>query len=149
MSDIVYFELNNWFQGRDYPAEEPFITWVNKHTFSNEEWCKENKLCVLAGNFDMSSNWCIAATKEWVLANCPRLLEDHHFDCVTVVTKWNPEKGAMDEEVVRHDHCYAEFLRQPDKYGQVEGQFGWVFPEYCEENFGVKFCNDEGVIEDE
>ena len=27
--EIVYFELNNWFSGRDYPNEEPFTTWCD------------------------------------------------------------------------------------------------------------------------
>lgn len=26
--DIVYFEVNNWIQGRDYPDEEPFLSWM-------------------------------------------------------------------------------------------------------------------------
>ena len=33
--DIVYFELNNWFAGRDYPDAEPFLSWM--------ECNKENK----------------------------------------------------------------------------------------------------------
>lgn len=31
MNDIIYyFELNNWFPGRDYPDDEPFISWMNE-----------------------------------------------------------------------------------------------------------------------
>ena len=25
--EIIYFQLNNWFAGDHYPAEEPFISW--------------------------------------------------------------------------------------------------------------------------
>lgn len=26
--EVIYFELNNWFSGEHYPAEEPFTTWI-------------------------------------------------------------------------------------------------------------------------
>ena len=47
MEDIVYFELNNWFSGRDFPSDEPFISWMSndlKIPFRNENWVKEIKL---------------------------------------------------------------------------------------------------------
>lgn len=28
MTDVVYFELNNWFPGIHYPDEEPYTTWL-------------------------------------------------------------------------------------------------------------------------
>jgi len=51
MEEIVYFELNNWFCGRDYPEDEPFIRWLENdcnQQFMDKDWVKENKLCVLA-----------------------------------------------------------------------------------------------------
>ena len=111
MNEIVYFELNNWSAGRDYPNNEPFISWMCDDLnikFNNEEWVKENKLCVVFDIVDMSFNFCITATKEWVEENCPDLL-----------TK------------------YTEFLRTPDKYGDIEGRFGHEFLEYNEDNFGI------------
>ena len=27
MDNIIYFELNNWFSERDFPDDEPFISW--------------------------------------------------------------------------------------------------------------------------
>ena len=59
-TEVVYFELNNWFAGRDYPDEEPFISWMNVdvHTTKfedNEEWVKENRLCVAWDFVDMST----------------------------------------------------------------------------------------------
>ena len=44
--EIIYFELNNWMSGRDYPDAEPFITWCSDDYhlyFSDENWVKENK----------------------------------------------------------------------------------------------------------
>lgn len=114
--DIVYFELNNWFAGRDYPNAEPFLSWLRndfKIKFFDKDWLKENKLCVAFSHIDMSSNFCITAKKEWVEQNCPELL-----------TK------------------YREFLRFPEVYedGDIEdtvyGQFDTPFLEYTEENIG-------------
>ena len=42
MEEIIYFEINNWFAGRDYPNEEPFKQWVKDEQFSDDAWCKEN-----------------------------------------------------------------------------------------------------------
>ena len=115
--EVIYFELNNWSRGRDYPATEPFIGWMERHLlpiFRNEKWVEENNLCIRASIVDMSQNFCITATKEWVEQNCPELL-----------TK------------------YTQFLREPDKYGDVEGQFGCPFLEYDESNIGLDWWSDE------
>lgn len=75
--DVVYFELNNWACGRDYPDAEPFISWLEddlNQQFRNEEWIKENKLIVVESMVDMSLNFCISAPKSWVEENCPELL---------------------------------------------------------------------------
>lgn len=111
MDEIVYFELNNWFAGRDYTDAEPFLKWMRddlKIKFRNESWVKENKLCVVVDFVDMSQNFCITAPKKWVENNCPELL-----------TKFNA------------------FLREPDEYGDVYGRFGHEFLKYNEDNFGV------------
>lgn len=117
MDEIVYFELNNWFSGRDYPNAEPFISWMGNDlnlAFLNEEWVIKNKLCVVASIVDMSNNFCITATKEWVNKNCPELL-----------TK------------------YSEFIREPDEYGEASGRFGSYFMEYSEENFGIHWDEED------
>lgn len=113
MKDIIYFELNNWFSGRDYPDDEPFITWMRDDLhikFEDEEWVEKNKLCVVADFIDMSENFCITATKEWVEQNCPKLLTE-----------------------------YKSFLREPDEDGEVYGRFGHRFLEYEESNIGIKW----------
>ena len=38
-NELVYFELNNWSPGKDYPYEEPFLTWIGNDLtiyFNNE-----------------------------------------------------------------------------------------------------------------
>jgi hypothetical protein len=37
----------------------------------------------------------------------------------------------------------SQFIRHPDEDGDVHGRFGWSFPEYCEENYGVHFYEEE------
>lgn len=117
MEEIVYFELNNWASGIDYPNAQPFLGWMNDDLnicFRSDEWAKENKICVVINLVDMSQNFCVTATKKWVEKNCPELL-----------TK------------------YSMFLRQPDKYGDVVGRFGTLFLEYEESNFGVTWDDDD------
>ena len=116
-TEIIHFELNNWTPGKDYPAEEPFITWIgndlNIH-FNSDNWVQENKLCVVRSIIDMSVNFCITTTKEWVEKNCPKLLTE-----------------------------YQDFLRHPDEDGFVEGRFGNYFLDYTENNIGITDDNDD------
>lgn len=119
--EIVYFELNNWFSGRDYPDAEPFLSWMqcnkeNKYyiQFRDESWVKENKLVVVESLVDMSTNFCITATKEWVEQNCPELLS-----------------------------TYKEFIRQPDEDDEAPyGRFGCPFLEYEENNIGYHYADE-------
>ena len=112
MDDIIYFELNDWFAGRDYPDNERFYKWMGCNggdlIFDNEEWVKTNKLCVVRTIVDMSINFCVTATKEWVEENCPELLNK-----------------------------YTRFLREPNEDGDVYSRFGISFLEYCDENIGI------------
>lgn len=133
MEEIVYFEINNWFCGRDYPKDEIFQKWIVDYQFRDNDWCKENKLVVLCGNVDMSISYCVAAPKTWVLENCPKLLSDEEYEYQTVI--W---RGKGNEEIQTHIKKYSDFLCHPDEDGDVYGWIdGWQFPEYCEENFGV------------
>ena len=90
--EIVYFELNNWFPGRDYPDAEPFNSWINTPTytdaFEDNDWCIENNRMDLNDRFDEEKNGC--TTKEvgyksnlkWWF-KCPRGLHDsdQYFMC--------------------------------------------------------------------
>ena len=132
--EIVYFELNNWFGGRDYPNEEPFLTWCGDDSnlyFSNEEWVKDNKLVVLESYVDMSVNWCVTATKDWVLNNCPKLLSDESTEVVMVTRSKDGESKRTES------YPYSSFLRYSDKDGIVYGRFDDEFRMYTEENIGT------------
>ena len=115
--DIIYFELNNWFSGCDYPNAEPFLSWMRddlNQKFRDEEWIKENKLVVVESLVDMSMNFCVTATKEWVENNCPELL-----------------------------YTYENFVRKPEDGEDVPyGRFECPFLEYNEENIGYHYAEE-------
>lgn len=137
MDEIIYIELNNWMAWKDYPDIEPVISWIDERKFSNDKWCKENELCVVNGLIDMSENWCIAAPREWVRQNMPDLLEDKEYTYFII------RHSASGDERFEHVAHSSDYLRQPDEYGDVYGRFGWLFPEYCEENLGVRWTDEE------
>lgn len=116
--EIVYFEFNNWTPGKDYPDEEPFKSWIfyPRVKFHDEEWLRKNKLCVLEHIVDMSVNFCVTTTKDWVEKNCPKLLTD-----------------------------YKQFLRYPDECGDVYGRFNAAFLEYEEENIGLYYAEEYDI----
>ena len=112
--DIIYFELNNWSTGKDYPDSEPFLSWIEDNKFRDENWIKENKLVVVESIVDMSLNYCVAATKEWVQSKCPELL-----------TK------------------YTQFIRYEEDDDLPEGRFRCPFLEYDEDNIGWHYAIEE------
>ena len=145
MEDIIYFELDNWFCGRDYPNAEPFNSWFKNDLgiqFADDEWCKENKLCVEAGPIDMSLCFCIAAPRSWVEANCPKLLTDEECGSYSITSHFDKEQDKWIDER-KYESCkYSKFICKMDEYGDVDGKLsGWRFPEYKEENFGVHWNN--------
>ena len=130
MLDVVYFELNNWFCGRDYPPCEPVKSWVESNRFNNDTWCKENKLCVQNGVVDMSSNWCITAPLNWIQENFPQLLTGEEY--TYQVNVYSCGRNYTKE----YTETYDSFRRYPDEDGCVFGRFDWPFLEYSEENYG-------------
>lgn len=139
MNDIIHLQLNNWFAGENYPAEEPFIYWVSNNKFCDAEWCKENQLCVNAAYIDMSINWCIAAPRAWIEEHCPIILSEDSFIYFTQQSYWNNELNKTEWKTVQHIKWYSDFIIDDD-----EGRWGTHFPEYEEENYGVHW-----EIEDE
>jgi hypothetical protein len=136
-NDVVYFSVNNWFCGRDYPKDDQFIKWLGndlKQTFRDEEWVKENKLCVRYGYIDMSQNYCITAPREWVEKNCPKLLTDEEYEYTLISSVNGPET---------YKKKYSEFVYQPDEDGNPpEDGFCWPFLEYCDENIGCEYYEE-------
>lgn len=119
VDNIIYFEVNNWFAGRDYPDCEPFLTWMRDlgSPFRNEDWCKEQKICVVYEFIDMSQNFKVTATRDWVERNCPCLLEDKYKSFIHI----------LEDE---YDEDETEYF-ETHRYGNGP------FLKYCEENFGV------------
>ena len=133
MEEIIYFELNNWGCGSDYPDAEPFIGWMSDYYETPAEernsWIawgsdemnqqfKEWGICVVVTTIDMSINFCITAPRSWIEKYCPELL-----------TK------------------YTKFIRKPNKYGDVYGKFTTHFVDYSKENIGLWYdieANDGG-----
>lgn len=139
LKDVVYFEVNNWFPGRDYPDAEPFHEWLNgDEDFFTDEYCKENKLVAVLSFVDMSVNYCIAAPIEWVEKNCPKLLNDDEVhEYITLMY------GPDGEREVKNSWSYSEFVKKPYLADpndlssvEVDARFGY-FLDYCEENFGL------------
>lgn len=151
MNEVIYFSVNNWFCGADYPPTKNFKKWLGNdlnQAFRNDEWAKENKLCIYCGCIDMSFNYTIAAPRSWVEKNCPELLTDDEFTYVTINSK--PDgKGGWKKESIVHKKKYSDFVDKPDEYGDVEDRFGWPYLEYKPENFGVHWYHDPDEYEDD
>lgn len=128
MKEIVYIDVNNWTCGEDYPNKEPFLTWMTPnydnprniiYKFEDDNWCKENKLVVVCTLLDMSLNFNIIATREWIERNCPYIIGSR-FDYTDKL-----ERGSLWDEPVNK--------LEKDLY---LGFWGHFLP-YREENYGV------------
>lgn len=144
--EIIYFSVNNWFCGRDYPPTENFKKWLGddlNQTFRDDEWAKENKLCIYCGCIDMSQNYTIAAPRSWVEENCPELLTDEEYTYVTCAYSKDGEKR------YEHKKKYSDFVDHLDEDGFVTSRFDWPYLEYKEENFGCHWYEEDYDDDDE
>lgn len=141
--EIICFELNNWFCGRDYPPEEPFISWIKTRQFANDEWCKNNKLVVLAGMIDMSINYIVLAPKEWIIRNCPKLLSNQDYEYKTILGVYDKETEKFIEKEIIHKHNFSNFIIEPDEDNNYYGRFNTPCLDYYEKNFGVHWINED------
>lgn len=134
-NEVVYFELNNWIPGEDYPNAESFISWLSNdlnQTLRSDEWCKENKLCVIHEIVDMSNNYKITATKDWVMQNCPQLFEKQNSKFI-----YNLEDNYDEDET---------------EYFEGSGYGEGPYLKWCKENFGCHhYLNswDEEILDSE
>ena len=138
--EIIYFSVNNWFEGQDYPPTDNFRKWLRddfQQQFKDDKWAKENKLCINFGYIDMSQNYTIAAPRSWVEENCPELLTDEEYTYITCIY------GKDGEKRIEHKKKYSDFVDHPDSCGEVYDRFGWPYPEYKEENFGSNRYDEE------
>ena len=148
--NVIYFELNDWHKTDSYPPLPIFQKWVKERKFSDEDWCKRNRLCVIAASPDEPlQHWLVTAPLEFVAEYCPELilakdnpgLNDYIIDITTISA--GDKKRLIDREYI-HKHI-TDFLRYPDKFGDVHSKFGigYNFAPYDEENFGVTFYTHE------
>ena len=130
--DVIYFSVNNWFAGRDYPNTPTFREWMKDDLnlkLRDDNWAKENKLCIYYGVIDMSQNFTVSAPKEWVEKNCPEII------------------GSKFEYV---PSCLIDGILMPES-----DRYDMPFKEYNEENFGSTYYetnywdDDEEDLEDE
>lgn len=113
-NEVIYFSVNNWFAGRDYPNTPTFREWMKDDlnlTLRDDDWAKKNKLCIYYGVIDMSQNFTVSALKDWVEKNCPEII------------------GSEFEYVPKIDGI---LVPESDK-------FDMPFKEYTEENFGSTY----------
>lgn len=119
-TDIIYFEVNNWFPGEDYPSCKPFFEWMADigSPLRNNEWCRDQKICVVYEIIDMSQNFKVTATRAWVKETCPCILEDRYRRFIHELKGTYQDSDT--EYFESHGHGVGPFLK------------------YNEENFGVK-----------
>lgn len=149
--DIIYFSVNNWFCGEDYPNTSNFKKWLGddlKQAFANDNWCKENKLCVTCQVIDMSFGYAISAPREWVEKNCPELLTNDEYT-YTVLSQWGDGKGGWITEEKEERKKYSDFVYVPDEGEDIpdRGLYDVPFREYKEENFGAEWYEEEDDYE--
>lgn len=119
MNEICYIELNNWFACRDYPATDNMHKAVNE-LFGKNKYCQDNKIAVVATIYDMSHNFNITCTKDWIEKNYPELLETAN----------------------------KKFWRYPENGCDLpDAELCGYFLEYEEENFGVRWRCEEDEID--
>lgn len=142
--EVIYFSVNNWFCGRDYPPTENFKKWLGNdlnQTFRNDTWCKENKLCVYYGVVDMSQNYTVSAPREWVEKNCPELLTEKEYTYITRIGTYIKGKDEPVYEEVKNKKKYSDFVYSQEDVdeGECDRVGDMPFREYCEENFGSEY----------
>jgi hypothetical protein len=145
--EVVYFSVNNWMSGENYPPTKNFKKWLGddfNQSFRNDEWCKENKLCVYYGMIDMSTNYTISAPREWVEKNCPELLTDDEYTYITQQSKYKKKLFGGYETIwenVEHKKKYSDFVYSQEDVdeGECDRVGDMPFREYCEANFGSKY----------
>ena len=145
--DVIYFSVNNWMSGEHYPHTENFKKWMGddlNQSFTNDTWCKENKLCVYYGIIDMSTNYTISASREWVEKNCPELLTDKEYTYTTSIGTYKDESDSAELvwKDIEHTKKYSDFVYTPEE-GEDLPDNDYIgnmpFREYCEENFGCEY----------
>lgn len=138
--NVVYFEINNWFPGRDYPKIDFIERNINK--FADDNWCKEQKICVAAMSIDMSMNYCVTAPFNWVMEKMPELLSDRNYTYDVITHGFNTKTGKVEDWTTTYHKKYSDFLRY-NVDGGVESRSGCTFLDYSEDNIGVVWYDED------
>lgn len=72
---MIHFKVNNW-DSDYYPDSEPFYTWMDDNCELLKQslnWDK-SQVQVICYNNDMSLEYIVSATEEWIQENCPAIL---------------------------------------------------------------------------
>ena len=118
--EAVYFSVNDWDPGEDYPDTKNFRKWLSEDPgkyFGNKDWIKENKLCIVWEIIDMSCNYTVSAPLGWVKENCPEILGSKF--------QYFPDEG---KEYPEHDIWFIPFLK------------------YAEENIGAYYYDSKFTV---
>ena len=159
MEEIIYFSVNNWFSGRDYPPLECFHKWLGddlNQTFRDDEWAKENKLCIYYGTVDMSWNYTVAAPISWVEKNCPELLYDEEYTYTTRIGVprkkfwlFGKSRWVWQNKIERKKYSDFVYTAQDVEEGICDNVGHMPFPKYKEENFGSHYYETDYWDKDE
>ena len=160
--DVIYFSVNNCMCDEYYPPTENFKKWLGNdlnQSFRNNAWCKENKLCVYYGTIDMSTNYTVSASRDWVEKNCPELLTNDEYTYTTRTGKYQYNVALKDIKLVwediEHKKKYSDFVYVPEEGEDIPDNDyigNMPFMEYCEENFGCAYYETDwmkGIEDDE
>lgn len=120
--EIIYFEVNHWAMREDYPEQEPFPTWMDDYNLDkylgNDEWVKENKICVVMFPVDMSMSFMVTAPKSWVEKVCPAILLEENSKFIR-----HPEEG----EETPEGKFQGYFLPYTEEYiGKIDNSLPWI-----------------------
>ena len=80
---------------------------------------------------------------------CPDLLTDKECGAKFISRSFDKEQGKWVEKEHYESKKFSDFICKPDEDGDVEGRVsGWSFPEYCEENYGVEWYDEDADYDD-
>ena len=112
---IVYIELDNWFEGIDYPNIEPIIHWMGNETLGSplkdEDWVRLNKICVYWYIIDMSFNFMITAPLSFVKRLCPDLLKSEYSEFITFHNENDDIKNTPESRYI-HDIYFLPYTKE-------------------------------------
>ncbi len=112
--EIVYIEIDHWCAGRDYPDCEPVLSWMGNETYGSllrdEDWIKENKICVKVFPIDMSWDFMITAPKSFVEKVCPCFLEEKYSKFITCHENYDDLEDTPESRYVGSEECFLPYI---------------------------------------